>query len=84
MVDDFDNRGQVASEGVVAVDHDDSAYLNEAPVGTLNNSVAHCAGYLAAVGQSRVLKSDAVLVQIICNRGDRCVHTLVSICCHVS
>jgi hypothetical protein len=54
VVDNLDNGSQVASEGVVAVDHDDSANLNEAPVGTLNNSVAHCAGDLTEVGQSQV------------------------------
>ncbi|KAI6753107.1 hypothetical protein HG531_005276 [Fusarium graminearum] len=32
VVDDLDDRGQVASEGVVAVDNNDSANLNEAPV----------------------------------------------------
>ena len=44
MVDDLDDRGQAAGEGVVAVDNNDTANLNEAPVRTLNDCVAHCDG----------------------------------------
>jgi hypothetical protein len=46
VVDDLDDRGQAAGEGVVAVDNNDTANLNEAPVRTLNDCVAHCDGDL--------------------------------------
>lgn len=46
MVDDLDNGGKSASEGVVSVDSDNAANLNEAPVGSLNHCFAHCDGVL--------------------------------------
>lgn len=48
VVDDLDDRGQAAREGVVAVDDNDTADLDEAPVRTLNDCVAHCAGDLCS------------------------------------
>lgn len=42
MVDDLDDGGNSASEGVVAVDSHDTADLNEAPLGSLNHCFAHC------------------------------------------
>lgn len=42
MVDDLDDGSQSASEGVVAVDSNNAANLNEAPVGSLNDCFAHC------------------------------------------
>lgn len=63
MVDDFDNGGKLASVGVVAVDDNDSADLNEAPVGSLNDCVAHFDGDLISSGQSQILESRASGVQ---------------------
>lgn len=75
MVDNLDNRGQAAGEGVVAVDNDDTANLNEAPVGTLNNCVAHCDGDLTGSGQSRDLESCVMIVQVQLRSRDSGVHT---------
>lgn len=44
VVDDLDDGGQAAVVGVVAVDQNDAADLNEAPVGSLNRCFAHCDG----------------------------------------
>lgn len=41
VVDDLDNGGEAAGEGVVAVDDNNAANLNEAPVGTLDHCFAH-------------------------------------------
>lgn len=42
MVDDLDDGSKSAGEGVVSVDGDNAANLNEAPVGSLNHCFAHC------------------------------------------
>ena len=57
VVNDLDDRGESASVGVVAVDNNDTANLNEAPVRTLNGSVAHFVGDLVTSGQSQILES---------------------------
>lgn len=44
VVDDLDDGSQTAIVGVLAVDQQNTADLNEAPVGTLNQCFAHCDG----------------------------------------
>lgn len=44
VVDDLDNGSKSAGEGVIPVDGDNAANLNEAPVGSLNHCFAHCDG----------------------------------------
>lgn len=56
MVDDLDNGTESASIGVVAVDDNDTAYLDEAPAGSLNDCVAHFDGDLYSFGQSQILE----------------------------
>jgi hypothetical protein len=58
---------------VVAVDNNDTANLNEAPVRTLNDCVAHCDGYLSSGRISRdVQKSRAqCLFEYSCGRRSR-------------
>lgn len=46
MVDDLDNSSKLAAVRVVTVDDDDTANLNEAPVGSLDQCFAHCDGGL--------------------------------------
>lgn len=41
MVDNLDNGGKSTGKGVVAVDENNAADLNEAPVGTLDHCFAH-------------------------------------------
>lgn len=65
VVDDLDDRGQAAREGVVAVDDNDTADLDEAPVRTLNDCVAHCDGDLCSKSISRrIQKSRAVIARM--------------------
>lgn len=42
VVDDLDDGSESASEGVVVAENNNAADLNEAPVGSLNQSFAHC------------------------------------------
>jgi hypothetical protein len=43
VVDDLDDSGELAGVGVVAIDDNDTANLNEAPGGTLDQCFTHCA-----------------------------------------
>lgn len=60
VVDDLDNGGKPASVRVVAVDHNDTANLNEAPGGTLNRGITHFDGILFR-RQRRFSKSKRML-----------------------
>lgn len=71
VVDNLDNGGKSAIEGVVAVDDNDSANLNAAPVRSLNVCVAHLDGDLCSLGQSRILEwSFCVVFMHNCKAGD--------------
>lgn len=59
MVDDLDDGCQSASVRVVAVDGNNAADLDEAPVGSLNHCFAHCDRVLIYICQS--LKSMLVV-----------------------
>lgn len=88
VVDDLDDGGQAAGEGVVAVDENDAADLNEAPVGSLNHCFAHRDGCLSRIlCQSRVVsgvvrsRREDVLIPIV---EDVCRSEVVGFlrCCH--
>ena len=85
VVDDLDDRGQVASEGVVAVDNNDSANLNEAPVRTLNDCVAHCDGDLCS---GRLVEMFKIRARSVYSNSTAIVgvevHTSCRLCCPVS
>lgn len=55
VVDDLDDGCKPASVGVVAVDDNDAANLNEAPVGSLNHGFTHCNGGLVNAASARKL-----------------------------
>lgn len=55
VVDDLDDGCEAASVGVVAVDDNDAANLNEAPVGSLNHGFTHCNGGLINAVSARFL-----------------------------
>lgn len=42
MVDDLDDGGELARVGVIPIDENDTANLNKAPGGTLDQCFAHC------------------------------------------
>lgn len=46
VVDDLDDGGQAAGEGAVALEEDNTANLDEAPVGCDNGGVTHFCGVL--------------------------------------
>ena len=50
VVDDLDDGGQAAGEGAVALEEDNTANLDEAPVGCDNGGVTHFCGVLRGCG----------------------------------
>jgi hypothetical protein len=47
VVDDLDNGSQAAGVGALTLDEDDTADLNQAPVGCNDRSLGHCVGLRA-------------------------------------
>lgn len=65
VVDDLDDGSQTAVVGVLAVDQQNTANLNEAPVGSLNQCFAHCDGIYFDVRVSRLGSFDEVAIHSV-------------------